>query len=389
MSFNLCCPERLDTAGHLVSDEPTGWRSDAAVPGAAASAAPFRRILHTETPCPERTGLCYAAPYEAQPEGESKRGGAPGRGEDRPALTGHALTGHVGYVRERGSTFLPVTIMHRVPAAASAGCTRHAPPHEDMPPMSTTAAPIRPLVAGNWKMHGSKAALQEALAVKDRITAEPPAADVMICPPATLLMVLAELARDSALLLGGQDCHTAAAGAHTGDLSPEMLADAGASAVIVGHSERRADHGEMDRDVKAKAAAAHRAGLTAIVCIGETAGQRAAGLTLDIVRRQLDQSLPDGATAANTIVAYEPVWAIGTGLTPTTADVAEVHGAIRASLTARFGGEGAGMRILYGGSVKPDNARELMAVANVDGALVGGASLKADDFLRIVQSYSV
>ena len=254
--------------------------------------------------------------------------------------------------------------------------------------MTDTPAAIRPLVAGNWKMHGLKAALQEALAVKEKVAAAPLPADVMICPPATLVMVLAELSQGSGLLVGGQDCHVGASGAHTGDTSAEMLADAGAGAVIVGHSERRADHGEMDRTVRAKAAAAHRAGITAIVCIGETAGQRAAGLTLDVVRRQLDKSVPDGATAANTVIAYEPVWAIGTGLTPTTADVAEVHAAIRAALVARFEGEGAKMRILYGGSVKPDNARELMSVANVDGALVGGASLKADDFLRIVEAYA-
>lgn len=254
--------------------------------------------------------------------------------------------------------------------------------------MTDTPPAIRPLVAGNWKMHGLKAALQEALAVKDRVSAAAGPADVMICPPATLVMVLGELTQGSGLLVGGTRVHVAATGAHTGDISAEMLADAGASAVIVGHSERRADHGEMDRHVKAKAVAAHRAGIAAIVCIGETAGQRAAGLTLDVVRRQLDKSLPDGATATNTVIAYEPVWAIGTGLTPTIADVAEVHAAIRAALIARFGDDGANMRILYGGSVKPDNARELMSVANVNGALVGGASLKADDFLRIVQAYT-
>jgi triosephosphate isomerase len=166
-----------------------------------------------------------------------------------------------------------------------------------------------------------------------------------------------------------------------------MLADAGAAAVIVGHSERRADHGEQDRTVRAKVQAAHRAGLTAIVCIGETAGERAAGLTLAVVRRQLQGSLPDAASAGNTVIAYEPVWAIGTGLTPRPQDVAEVHAAIRAALVARFGPQGAGMRILYGGSVKPANARELMGIADVDGALVGGASLKAEDFLAIVGAY--
>ncbi|MCB1520618.1 MAG: triose-phosphate isomerase [Hyphomicrobiaceae bacterium] len=255
--------------------------------------------------------------------------------------------------------------------------------------MTDQSPAIRPLVAGNWKMNGLKAALDEALAVRDALAGGTDnGTDVMICPPASLLMVLAELTRDSAgLQIGGQDCHTAASGAHTGDVSAEMLKDAGASAVIVGHSERRADHGELDRLVRDKALAARRAGLTAIVCIGETAGQRAAGLTLDVVRRQLLGSVPDGATAADTVIAYEPVWAIGTGLTPTLEDVASVHGAIREALATRFGGEGASMRILYGGSVKPDNARELMAVANVDGALVGGASLKADDFLRIIQAY--
>ena len=246
---------------------------------------------------------------------------------------------------------------------------------------------IRPLVAGNWKMNGVQAALGEAIAVRDALAAAPPKADVMICPPATLIMVLAEVAKGGPLQLGGQDCHANASGAHTGDVSAEMLKDAGATAVIVGHSERRTDHGESDRDIRAKAMAAHRAGLVAIVCVGETAGERAAGLTLTVVARQLAGALPDGATAATTVVAYEPVWAIGTGLTPTPADVAEVHAAIRKALVARFGGEGAQMRILYGGSVKPQNARELMAVAHVDGALVGGASLKAVDFLGIIAAY--
>jgi len=248
---------------------------------------------------------------------------------------------------------------------------------------------IRPLIAGNWKMNGLKEALEQALKVRDTVSAAEStiAADVMICPPATLLMVLGELARDSKLQLGGQDCHAASSGAHTGDISAEMLKDAGGHAVILGHSERRADHGELDRMVRAKTEAAWRAGLIAIVCVGETAGQRAAGQTLEVVRRQLKGSLPDGATASNTIIAYEPVWAIGTGQTPTTDDVAAVHADIRAALEARFGGEGAAMRILYGGSVKPGNAAELMAVANVNGALVGGASLKADDFLRIAGAY--
>jgi triosephosphate isomerase (TIM) len=249
---------------------------------------------------------------------------------------------------------------------------------------------IRPLVAGNWKMNGLSASLADARRVRDRISEAGSARDVevMICPPATLVATLAREAAGSRLQVGAQDCHRAASGAHTGDLSAEMLKDAGATAVIVGHSERRADHGERSSDVRAKASAAHRAGLTAIVCIGETAGERRAGLTLEVVARQLQASLPDEATAANTVVAYEPVWAIGTGLTPTVADVAEVHGALRRQLAARYGKEGQGMRLLYGGSVKPDNARELMSVPEVNGALVGGASLKADDFLAIIGAYA-
>jgi triosephosphate isomerase len=245
---------------------------------------------------------------------------------------------------------------------------------------------IRPLVAGNWKMNGLQSALGEARRVRERLGQAGFAAgvDAMICPPATLIAALAREAAGSRLQVGAQDCHRAASGAHTGDISAEMLKDAGASAVIVGHSERRADHGERSADVKAKAAAAHRAGLTAIVCIGETAGERRAGLTLAVVGRQLAASLPERVSAADTVIAYEPVWAIGTGLTASTGDVAEVHGFVRRALGERFGEAGAGMRILYGGSVKPDNARELMAVANVDGALVGGASLKADDFLAII-----
>jgi triosephosphate isomerase (TIM) len=245
---------------------------------------------------------------------------------------------------------------------------------------------VRALVAGNWKMNGLKASLDEAL----KIAAGVPAAinaDVMICPPATLVAALAVAAKGSRLNVGAQDCHANVSGAHTGDISAEMLADAGATAVVVGHSERRADHGETDATVKAKAEAAHRAKLTAIVCVGETAEQRKAGATLKIVSGQLEHSLPANATAANTVIAYEPVWAIGTGLVPTTADVAEVHAALRAALVARLGAEGAGMRILYGGSVKPSNAKELMSVANVNGALVGGASLKAADFVGIVTAY--
>jgi len=243
---------------------------------------------------------------------------------------------------------------------------------------------IRPLIAGNWKMNGLKAAKAEFEAMlegADRVVAK---ADLLVCPPATLVSAFADAARGTKLLaVGAQDCHPKASGAHTGDISAEMLADAGATSIIVGHSERRADHGERDVLVRQKAEAVWRAGLTAIVCIGETQQQRDAGQTLDICRGQLALSLPDGSRADKLIVAYEPVWAIGTGLTPTVADVQQIHQFIRDLLIARFNGEGARMRILYGGSVKPSNAAELMAIANVNGALVGGASLKAADLLAI------
>lgn len=235
-------------------------------------------------------------------------------------------------------------------------------------------------------MNGLTAAMDEAKRVAARL-GEPGFAtgvDAMICPPATLIARLVQTAATSRLLVGGQDCHVAASGAHTGDLSAEMLRDAGATAVIVGHSERRADHGERDRDVKAKAQAAHRAGLTAIVCIGETAGERRTGLTLEVIARQLAASLPENANSTDTVVAYEPVWAIGTGLTPTIEDVAEVHAFLRRRLVDRSGADGQVIRILYGGSVKPDNAQALMSVGDVDGALVGGASLKAADFIAII-----
>jgi triosephosphate isomerase len=243
---------------------------------------------------------------------------------------------------------------------------------------------IRPLIAGNWKMNGLKASSAEFEAMLAGASGVAGKADLLVCPPATLIAAFAEKARGSkGLAVGAQDCHPKASGAHTGDISAEMLADAGATAIIVGHSERRADHGESDVLVRQKAEAVWRAGLTAIVCIGETLEQRDAGQTLDICRGQLNASLPDAARADNLVVAYEPVWAIGTGLTPTTADVEQIHRFIRDILIARFNAEGTKMRILYGGSVKPSNARELMAVANVNGALVGGASLKAADFLAI------
>jgi triosephosphate isomerase len=242
---------------------------------------------------------------------------------------------------------------------------------------------IRPLIAGNWKMNGLKASIAEFEAMLAGAKPLAGKADLLVCPPATLVGAFADKARGRQIAVGAQDCHPKVSGAHTGDISAEMLADAGATAIIVGHSERRADHGESDALVRQKAEAAWRAGLTAIVCIGETRAQRDGGQTLHICGGQLNGSLPGGATSANLVVAYEPVWAIGTGLTPTTTDVEQVHQFIRKTLTDRFKDEGAKIRILYGGSVKPSNAAELMAVANVNGALVGGASLKAADFLAI------
>jgi triosephosphate isomerase len=255
--------------------------------------------------------------------------------------------------------------------------------------MGMAGSGIRPLVAGNWKMNGLKASVAEATKVLESLSGPLASilADVMIAPPATVLASFAAALGPGPLLLAGQDCHQAPSGPHTGDISAEMLKDAGASAVIVGHSERRADHGETNAEVKAKAEAAHRAGLMAIVCIGETKDERIGGSTLTVVCGQLAESMPASATAANTVIAYEPVWAIGTGLTPTPDDVKEVHTAIRSVLVDRLGQDGGTMRILYGGSVKPDNARVLMSVENVNGALVGGASLKASDFLAIVRAY--
>jgi triosephosphate isomerase len=249
------------------------------------------------------------------------------------------------------------------------------------------AAKLTPLVAGNWKMNGlaaSEAELAKIIAGAGALVGK---AELMVCPPATLIASFAAAARGSAIAIGGQDCHADASGAHTGDISAEMLADAGARAVIVGHSERRADHHETDAQVREKARAAWRAGLTAIVCVGEQRAEREAGKTLDVVGRQVEGSLPDSATGANLVVAYEPVWAIGTGLTPTPADVAEVHAFIRKRLSDRFGAEGQRVRILYGGSVKAANAGELLTIAEVNGALVGGASLKAQDFLGIAAVY--
>jgi triosephosphate isomerase (TIM) len=246
---------------------------------------------------------------------------------------------------------------------------------------------VQPLVAGNWKMNGTRAQLDEIKAMAEGVMSLTSGIATLICPPATLLYVATALATDSPLEIGAQDCHAKASGAHTGDISAEMIADCFGTHVIVGHSERRADHAEMDADVRAKAEAAHAAGLVAIICIGETEAQRTSGQTLDILKSQLLGSLPDGCDADNTVIAYEPVWAIGTGLTPSVGDVEEAHAFMRAELIARYAGEGAKMRILYGGSVKPSNAVELLGVANVDGALVGGASLKSADFLAICRAY--
>ncbi len=245
-----------------------------------------------------------------------------------------------------------------------------------------------PLVAGNWKMNWTLASLEEIDKLKEHLKNADPACDVMICPPFTLLFPMSERLGDSRIAMGGQDCHWEVSGAHTGDVAAEMIAETGAAACIVGHSERRADHGETDEIVSRKAAAAHRAGLVAIICIGETIEEREAGKTLDVISTQLKGSVPSGSNAANTIIAYEPVWAIGTGHTPTTEQVAEVHAHIRKELAGIVGAEEAeGVRILYGGSVKPANAAELMSVENVNGALVGGASLKADDFFGIIKAY--
>lgn len=246
---------------------------------------------------------------------------------------------------------------------------------------------IRPLVAGNWKMNGTTAALREPRLLASMLRGVKLKADVMISPPATLIRRAKSVMKGSKIKLAGQDCHAAVSGAHTGDISAEMLKDAGATAVIVGHSERRTNHKETDAQVSAKAEAAHKSGLTAIICIGETLDERKSEKTLEVLTKQIKGSVPSGATAANTVIAYEPVWAIGTGLTATAKEVAEAHAHIRAELSKAMGVEGAGTRILYGGSVKPSNAVELMSVPNVNGALVGGASLKAVDFIGIIKAY--
>jgi triosephosphate isomerase (TIM) len=242
---------------------------------------------------------------------------------------------------------------------------------------------VRKFIIGNWKMNGSL----DALAALDAIAeaaAQAPAVDVAICPPATL--IAPAVARQPKLLIGAQDCHAAYSGAHTGCISVAMLAEAGARLVIVGHSERRTDNFESDADVRAKAAAVIEGGLVAIVCVGESEAQRDAGQAIAVVDAQLDGSIPPKSTSANLVVAYEPVWAIGTGRTPTIGDIAAMHGAIRATLIARLGNDGRGVRLLYGGSVKPSNAAELLTIADVNGALVGGASLTVADFVPIIKA---
>jgi triosephosphate isomerase len=250
--------------------------------------------------------------------------------------------------------------------------------------------PMRKLAAGNWKMNGTGDDLDEVRALLDACPA-PKKSDIVLCAPATLIHRMSEIAMGSCLQVGGQDCHPKASGAHTGDISAAMLREAGATFVIVGHSERRTDHRETDMIVRAKAMSGFAEWLRVILCLGETLEERQAGRTLEVVGAQLDGSLPGSFPSEikpkdALIIAYEPVWAIGTGLTPTTAEIAEVHAFLRDRLATRFGEAGQEMRILYGGSVKPSNAAEIFALPNVDGALVGGASLKAADFSKIVQA---
>lgn len=247
------------------------------------------------------------------------------------------------------------------------------------------SADARPLIAGNWKMNGTDAALAEISRLKEMIAgAEALDADVLVCPPATLLHRASQAAAGSPIAIGGQDCHAAALGAHTGDISADMLIDAGATHVILGHSERRTDHGETSADVRAKAEAALGVGLIPVICVGETEAERERGIANRVVAEQIAASLPGYGDGAEIIIAYEPVWAIGTGKTPTIGDIADMHAHIRQLLADRFGQAGTAARILYGGSVKPSNAGEILGVPNVDGALVGGASLKADDFFAII-----
>ncbi len=251
------------------------------------------------------------------------------------------------------------------------------------------SAQRRPLIAGNWKMNGLReTAMPLAGELATKMNAAAPASfDMLVCPPATMIDAVADVAYETDLAVGGQDCHMAESGAHTGDISAQMLKDLGCSYAIVGHSERRADHGEMDDVVRAKAEAAQAAGLIAIVCVGETEAERDKGITIDVVAAQIAGSVPPASTSENTVVAYEPVWAIGTGRTPTSDEVQEVHAMMRDKIAELLGADEADkIRLLYGGSVKPSNAVELMGLADVDGALVGGASLSHDDFWAIAES---
>ena len=246
---------------------------------------------------------------------------------------------------------------------------------------------ITPLIAGNWKMNGLRASLNEVERLASRLTSgEAPRCTVAICPPATLINAMNRTAAPAGIVVGAQDCHPAASGAHTGDLSAPMLADAGAQVVIVGHSERRTDHGETDELVRLKAVSVLAAGLTPIICVGETRAEREAGQADAVVSQQLAASVPDEAANDEVVVAYEPVWAIGTGLTPTSADIAQMHKSLRDQLVKRFGAKGEAIKLLYGGSLKPANAKEILAIDHVNGGLVGGASLLADDFFAIISA---
>jgi len=245
---------------------------------------------------------------------------------------------------------------------------------------------MRMLLAGNWKMNGLKASLAEIRTLKRGLADEGAHRDILVCPPATLIADAVKAAEGSPLAIGGQDCHGLASGAFTGDISAEMLRDAGATAVIVGHSERRQYHGETNVIVAGKVKAAHRAGLMAILCVGESDKVRESGRAVEGVLAQLEASIPSGLDGESLVIAYEPIWAIGTGKIAQSVDIAQMHEAIRGQLNTRFGAKGAEMRVLYGGSVKPDNAGEILGVSNVDGALIGGASLKAADFLAIIRA---
>lgn len=247
---------------------------------------------------------------------------------------------------------------------------------------------MRPLVAGNWKMNGTRECLTQIKAIAEGVKGPlSEKIEALLCPPSTLLYVSTALADDSPLAIGAQDCHQDRCGPHTGDISADMIADCFGTYVIVGHSERRTHHGETDQLVRAKAAAAHEADLTAIICVGETAEERADGRTLDVLNKEICASVPEGARADRTVIAYEPVWAIGSGRTPTAADIEAAHAFMRARLVELFGDEGQKMRILYGGSANPTNARDLIRIPEVNGLLVGGASLKAADFLAIYGAY--